>query len=86
MHAHMLWTAIGGLLVGALGGFAVPDRTQLRWPVSLLLGLSGAFGGSALALTVLGTAHETINLVVAVVIAALPVFAFTVYERTRVLP
>ena len=82
MHAQLLWTVLGGLLIGALGGLAVRGRPQLPW-LSLLLGLGGALVGRALATLVLGTDHETVNLVVAVVIAALPVFCFTVYERTR---
>ena len=83
MHAQLLWTVLAGLLIGLLGGLAVPGRAALLWPLSLLLGLGGALGGGALAGTVLGTGHQTINLVVAVVVAMLPVFCFAVYERTR---
>jgi uncharacterized membrane protein YeaQ/YmgE (transglycosylase-associated protein family) len=83
MHAQLLWTVLGGLLIGALGGLAVRGHPQPLWPLSLLLGLGGALAGRALATLVLGTDHETVNLVVAVVVAALPVFCFTVYERTR---
>jgi uncharacterized membrane protein YeaQ/YmgE (transglycosylase-associated protein family) len=83
VHAQLLWTVLGGLLIGISGGLAVPGRSPLRWPLSLLLGLGGALGGGALARTVLGAGHETVNLVVAVVVAMLPVFCFAVYERTR---
>ena len=86
MHWQPLWPALGGLLVGAWGRLAVPGRHPLLWPLTLLLGLGGALGGGVLAATVLGRGHETINLVVAIVIAAVLVFGFCVYERSRELP
>ena len=81
-----LWSALGGLLVGGWGCLAVPRAHPLLWPLSLLLGLGGALGGRTLATAVLGRDHETINLVVAIVVAALLVFCFSVYERSRELP
>ena len=86
MHWQPLWPALGGLLVGVWGRLAVPGRHPLLWPLTLLLGLGGALGGGVLAATVLGRGHETINLVVAIVIAAVLVFGFSVYERSRELP
>ena len=86
MHWQPLWSALGGLLVGVWGRLAVPGHHPLLWPQTLLLGLGGALGGGALATIVLGSGHETINLVVAIVIAALFVFGFSVYERSRELP
>jgi len=81
-----LWSALGGLLVGVWGCLAVPGRHPLVWPLILLLGLGGALGGGALATVVLGRGHETVNLVVAIVVAVLFVFGFSVYERSRELP
>jgi len=81
-----LWSALGGLLVGVWGLLTIPGRHPLIRPVILLLGLGGALGGGALAATVLGHEHETVNLVVALVLAASLVFGLSVYERSRELP
>jgi uncharacterized membrane protein YeaQ/YmgE (transglycosylase-associated protein family) len=87
MHWLPLWAALGGLLVGVWGRLAVPGRHRPSlWPMTLLLGLGGALGGGALATAVLGRSHETINLIVAIAIAAVPVFGFAVYERSSGLP
>ena len=86
MHWQPLWSALGGLLVGVWGRLAMPGNRPLLWPPTLLIGVGGALGGGALAAAVLGREHETINLVVAVVIAALFVFGFVAYERSRELP
>lgn len=86
MHWQPLWSALGGLLVGVWGRLAVPGRGPMLWPLSLLLGVGGALGGGVVAGAVLGHDHETINLVVALVIAAVLVFGFSVYERSRELP
>jgi uncharacterized membrane protein YeaQ/YmgE (transglycosylase-associated protein family) len=86
MHWLPLWAALGGLLVGVWGRLAVPGRRPSLWPTTLLLGLGGALGGGALATAVLGRSHETINLVVAIVIAAVLVFGFAMYERSSELP
>ena len=83
MRAQLLWTVLGGVLIGVSGGLAMRGRSPVLWPLSLLLGLGGALVGGALATLVLGTGHQTVNVVVAVVVAALPVFVFSVYERTR---
>jgi uncharacterized membrane protein YeaQ/YmgE (transglycosylase-associated protein family) len=86
MHWLPLWSALGGLLIGVWGRLAVPGHRPLLWPLTLLLGLGGALGGGVLASTVLGREHETVNLVVAIVVAALFVFGFSAYERSRDLP
>jgi uncharacterized membrane protein YeaQ/YmgE (transglycosylase-associated protein family) len=86
MHWLPLWAALGGLLVGVWGRLAVPGRRPSLWPMTLLLGLGGALGGGALATAVLGSSHETINLVVAIVIAAVLVFGFAMYERSGEFP
>lgn len=85
MHWDLLWAALGGLLVGLLGAFTVPGHRGMAWPLGPLLGLGGALGGNALAVTVLGREHLTVNLVVALVIAAIVVFAFAAYLRVRTL-
>lgn len=83
---QILWTALGGLLVGVLGLFAVPGhrpRTLLgRW-LGPLFGLGGALLGNALAGAVLGPDHRTVALVVALVVAAIAVSGFAAYLRTR---
>ena len=83
MHWQLLWTAVGGLLVGLLGRLAVPGRHRLFWPLGPLLGLGGALAGNALAVAVLGRDHRTVNLVVALVIAAIVVFGFSADLRIR---
>ncbi|HEX4787346.1 MAG TPA: hypothetical protein VH372_02705 [Actinospica sp.] len=85
MHSQLLWAALGGLLVGLLGRLAVPGRHPALWPLGPLLGIGGALGGNALAVVVLGRDHQTVNLVVAVVIAAIVVFAFSAFLRVRTL-
>ena len=86
MHWQPLWSALGGLLVGVWGRLAMPGHRPLLWPLTLLLGLGGALGGGALAAAVLGREHETVNLVVANVVAAVFVFGLSVYKRSRELP
>ena len=86
MHWLPLWAALGGLLVGVWGRLAVPGRRASLWPRTLLIGVGGALGGGALATAVLGRSHETINLIVAIVIAAVLVFGFAMYERSSGLP
>ena len=85
LHSHLLWTALGGLLVGLLGRVAVPGRHPALWPLGPLLGLGAALGGNALAEIVLGQDHPTVNLVTAVVLAAILVFACSAYVRVRTL-
>jgi uncharacterized membrane protein YeaQ/YmgE (transglycosylase-associated protein family) len=85
MHSQLLWAALGGLLVGLLGRLAVPGRHPALWPLGPLLGVGGALGGNALAVVVLGRDHRTVSLVVAVVFAAIVVFAFSACLRVRTL-
>ncbi|HET9172638.1 MAG TPA: hypothetical protein VFN97_24645 [Actinospica sp.] len=79
---QLLWTALGGLLVGLLGLLAVPG---LRLPALLspLLGLGGALAGNTLAAAVLGPDHRTVDLVAALVVAAIAVSGLAGYLRTR---
>jgi len=86
MYSQLLWSALGGLLVGALGCLAAPGPHPLRRPLTLLLGLGGGVAGGALATEVLGGAHQTVSLVVAVVVAAVLVSGLAAYQRSRRLP
>lgn len=85
MHWQLLWVGLGGVLVGFLGSLAVRGRRTLLWPIGPLLGLGGALGGNALAVAVLGHDHRTVRLVVALVVAAIVVFAFSAFLRVRTL-
>ena len=83
MHWQLLWPAVGGLLIGLLGRLAVPGQHSLAWLLSPLFGLGCALGGNALAVAVLGHDHRTVNLVVAVVLAAIVVSGLLAFLRTR---
>jgi uncharacterized membrane protein YeaQ/YmgE (transglycosylase-associated protein family) len=83
VHSQLLWTALGGLLVGVLGLLTLPGHRPVGRSLSPLLGIGGALGGNALAVGVLGPDHRTVSLVVGVVVAAILVSGYAMFLRTR---
>lgn len=80
-----------GLVIGGLGGLAVPGRRvhgrrRLAWLSALAVGVGGAFGGAILGFTLLGSAFHGTRLVLAAVISLLLVCGWALYLRERGLP
>lgn len=80
-----------GLVIGGLGGLAVPGRFApgrrgIAWLSALAIGVGGAFGGAALGFAVLGSAFHGTRLVLAAVVSLLLVCGWALYLRERGLP
>lgn len=57
-----LTTIFVGFIIGALGRLVVPGKQPLAWWLTLLIGVVGATGGTALAYTLKFTDKEGFNL------------------------
>ena len=75
-----------GLVIGGLGGIAVPGHRAASWSGALAAGLGGSLGGGYLASMLLGGGFRTTQLVFAAVVSVLLVCAWTLFERERRLP
>jgi uncharacterized membrane protein YeaQ/YmgE (transglycosylase-associated protein family) len=75
-----------GLVIGGLGGLAVPGHRAAAWSSALAVGIGGALGGGYLASVLLGNEFKTARLVFAAVVSVLLVCGWTLYQRERRLP
>ena len=81
----MLTTALG-LVIGGLGGLAVPGRRMIAWASTAALGVCGALGGGFLARMMLDSGFPGTRLALAGLVSALLVGGWTLYLRERHLP
>ncbi len=79
----LLWTAALGLVIGGLGGLAVPDRSTRAQLAVSALGVGGALGGGLVSGAVLGSGFVVARLALAGLVAALSVCCWTLYLRER---
>ena len=86
LSSELLRTAALGLVIGGLGGLAVPGRHRFVWVSAAAFGVSGALGGGFIGSLLLGTAFPATRLALAGLVAALVVCGWTLYLRERSLP
>jgi uncharacterized membrane protein YeaQ/YmgE (transglycosylase-associated protein family) len=70
------WLLIG-LVIGALARLVVPGRQHMGILLTILIGVVAALLGGILTTAILGAGHTVITFIVALVMAALLVSAFT---------
>lgn len=70
------WLLIG-LVIGALARLVVPGRQHMGILLTILIGIVAALLGGILTTAILGAGHTVITFIVALVMAALLVSAFT---------
>jgi hypothetical protein len=75
-----------GLVIGGLGGLAVPGRSALAWASATALGVGTALGGGFVASLVFGSGFSGTRLALAGLVSALLVCCWTLYCRERRLP
>jgi uncharacterized membrane protein YeaQ/YmgE (transglycosylase-associated protein family) len=86
LSSELLRLAASGLVIGGLGGLAVPGHRAATWSSELAVGLGGALGGGYLAGVLLGGEFKAERLVFAALISLLLVCGWTLYQRDRRLP
>ena len=69
----IIWWILIGLVVGAVARLVIPGRQHIGIIVTILIGIVGGI----LTAAVLGAGHTVITFIVAVLLAALAVSAFT---------
>jgi uncharacterized membrane protein YeaQ/YmgE (transglycosylase-associated protein family) len=84
----IIWWILIGLVVGAVGRLVVPGRQRIGIFLTILIGIVAAIVGGILTAAILGAGHTVITFIVAVLLAALVVSAFTThgyghYRRRR---
>jgi uncharacterized membrane protein YeaQ/YmgE (transglycosylase-associated protein family) len=85
----IIWWILIGLVVGAVARLVVPGRQHVGILVTILIGIVAAIVGGILTAALLGAGHTVITFIVAVLLAALAVSAFTTrgygryHTRTR---
>jgi len=75
-----------GLVIGGLGGLAVPGHRAVTWGSALAVGIGGALSGGYLGDVLLGDGFRATRFTLAGVISFLLVCALTLYLRERRLP
>jgi uncharacterized membrane protein YeaQ/YmgE (transglycosylase-associated protein family) len=75
-----------GLVIGGLGGLAVPGHRAAAWVSALAVGIGGALSGGYLGTVLLGGNFRATRLTLAGVFSFLLVCAWTLYLRERRLP
>lgn len=88
LSSDLLWTAVLGLVIGGLGGLAVPDRrARARNTRTLLaapaLGVGAALVGGLIGEVLLGSGFLVTRLALAALASALLVGCQTLYLRER---
>lgn len=83
---ELLQLAVIGLVVGGLGGLAVPGRLLARFLIMPVLGVVGALFGGVLAALVLSSTIQHAHLVVAAVVCLLVVGGYALHRRSQYLP
>jgi uncharacterized membrane protein YeaQ/YmgE (transglycosylase-associated protein family) len=73
----IIWWILIGLVVGAVARLVVPGRQHIGILVTILIGVVAAIVGGILTAALLGAGHTVITFIVAVLLAALAVSAFT---------
>ncbi len=86
LSSELLRIAVLGLVIGGLGGLAVPGHRTTAWGSALAVGVAGALGGGYLGNVLLGSGFQTTRFVLAAVVSLLLVCALTLYMRERRLP
>jgi uncharacterized membrane protein YeaQ/YmgE (transglycosylase-associated protein family) len=84
--SEVLRIAALGLVIGGLGGLAVPGRSALAWVWASALGTGGALFGGFLAGLLFSSGFSGTRLALAGLVSALLVCCWTLYERERQLP
>ena len=79
----LLWLAVLGLAIGALGRLVVPGDNPMATWMTAVVGVVGGVGGGAAVQTVLGGGHTLVATLTGVAIAALFVMAVVSWQRTR---
>src|SRR3977135_2466244 len=83
----IIWWILIGLVVGAVARLVIPGRQHIGILVTILIGILAPIFGWILTAAVLGAGHTVITFIVAVLLAALAVSAFTTrgygYSRGR---
>jgi uncharacterized membrane protein YeaQ/YmgE (transglycosylase-associated protein family) len=75
-----------GLVIGGLGGLAVPGHRAVAWASALAVGIGGALSGGYLGGVLLGDGFRATRFTLAGVFSFLLVCALTLYLRERRLP
>jgi uncharacterized membrane protein YeaQ/YmgE (transglycosylase-associated protein family) len=81
----IIWWILIGLVVGAVARLVIPGRQHIGIIVTILIGIVAAIVGGILTAALLGAGHTLITFIVAVLLAALAVSAFT-HARLRPVP
>lgn len=74
----LLWLAIGGLIIGALGRLVVPGRNPMGVFQTILVGLAGSFAGGIVGRLLFGLRYRYslgLGLILSVGFSALIVYA-----------
>jgi uncharacterized membrane protein YeaQ/YmgE (transglycosylase-associated protein family) len=81
----IIWWILIGLVVGAVARLVIPGRQHIGILLTILIGIVAAIVGGILTAALLGAGHTLITFIVAVVLAALAVSAFTTrgYSHVR---
>ena len=79
----LLWLAVLGLGIGALGRLVVPGGNPMATWMTAVVGIVGGVGGGSLIQTMLGSGHAFVGMLMGVAIAALLVMAVASWQRTR---
>jgi uncharacterized membrane protein YeaQ/YmgE (transglycosylase-associated protein family) len=81
----IVWWILIGLVVGAVARLVIPGRQHIGIILTILIGIVAAIVGGILTAALLGAGHTVITFIVAVLLAALAVSAFTTrgYGRYR---
>jgi uncharacterized membrane protein YeaQ/YmgE (transglycosylase-associated protein family) len=82
----IIWWILIGLVVGAVARLVIPGRQHIGMLLTILIGIVAAIVGGIPTAALLGAGHTIITFIVAVLLAALAVSAFTTrgYGSTRV--
>jgi uncharacterized membrane protein YeaQ/YmgE (transglycosylase-associated protein family) len=75
-----------GLVIGGLGGLAVPGHRVVAWVSALAVGIGGALSGGYLGGVLFGDSFRATRFTLAAVFSFLLVCALTLYLRERRLP
>jgi len=79
----IIWWILIGLVVGAVARLVIPGRQHIGIILTILIGVVAAIVGGVLTAALLGARHTVIKLIVAVLLAALAVSAFTTHGYGR---
>jgi uncharacterized membrane protein YeaQ/YmgE (transglycosylase-associated protein family) len=78
---NLLWLVVTGLIIGGLGRLVLPGRQEISLLATALVGIGASLLGGILA--DLAGAGWVVNLLVAIVLAAIGITVFSSTERGR---